>query len=119
MADEFTEDEFIKELDRAICRLGLAMVLMDGEITEEEKQTFYEKLSALDVSVEAFNEAIEEDIDEIIEKMPATIEFVSVNINIDARGTLLDTLEDLAYADGEMDSNENHFLNVLAKAWGY
>ena len=47
------------------------------------------------------------------------MKFIANNLDFDARGTLLETLEDLADADGEMNSKESQLLNVLAEAWGY
>lgn len=113
------EEESRQEIDRAICRLGLAMICADGEVVEEEREAFYAQMSSLDVSVETFGEVIEENIEDILEKMPVTIEFIAGTLDFDDRGTVLDTLEDLADADGEMDSKERQFLKVLAEAWGY
>ena len=113
------EEDFRQELDRAICRLGLAMICADGEVVEEEREAFYAQMSSLEVSVETFGEVIEENIEDILENMPVTMKFIADNLDFDARGTLLETLEDLADADGEMDSKESQFLNVLAEAWGY
>ena len=48
------EEDFRQELDRAICRLGLAMICADGEVVEEEREAFYAQMSSLEVSVETF-----------------------------------------------------------------
>ena len=41
------EEDFHQELDRAICRLGLAMICADGEVVEEEREALARQSEAV------------------------------------------------------------------------
>ena len=108
-----------KYIDKAITRIAFAIVMADGQATDEEIKEMTESLVAFDVSPETSIEVINENSD-IKELFTAAIEDVMVvaeHGSEELKAHLFAMAVNLMLADGEIDELELEFISVMKTVW--
>lgn len=106
-------------VDLAIARIGMAMVLADGEVNPDELDTFLEGMSDFDVSPEAVievSDSIGDDnfFETAIEDVAVIAEHGSEELKVAIWGMALK----LMISDGDMDENEQLLATAMGQAFG-
>lgn len=106
-----------QRLNLAVAALMVEMLHADGEVTEQEQQRLQKILvGRYQLSQTQFNELTQLANDEL-EQATDYYQFTSlINENFDRiqRNKMIEQLWEIAFADGEVDSLEEHYLRKIA-----
>jgi len=107
-------------VDLAIARIGMAMVMADGEVNQDELDTFIDGMSNFDVSAEAVNEVLESiGDDNFFETAIADVLVIAEQGSEDLKAAIWSMAVKLMISDGDMDENEQLLAAAMGEAFGY
>ena len=112
-------------IDLAIARIGMAMVLADGEVNRDEMETWLGEMVDWDVSDEAIVQVLESVKDDNFSMEDFFKTAITDVIVIAEQGTdelkedLWATAVKVMISDGDMDENEMALATAMGDAWGF
>lgn len=107
-------------VDLAIARIGMAMVMADGEVNQDELETFLEGMSDFDVSPEAIKEVLESiDDDNFFETAIKDVLVIAEQGSEELKVAIWGMALELMISDGDMDKNEQLLAAAMGEAFGF
>lgn len=133
LEEEYADSDLLKDFDRqeaiALMELAFLVVMIDGEVTNEELMQLTKRVLTLtfadveeaEAVLEEHGMATKERIDEMGEQGEDARPFIEERVDVfadeDHRKKALEVLGTLAYADG-LDEDEQGLCHVIGEAFG-
>ena len=106
--------------EKAIVRVGLAVIMIDGEVTDDETASLIGNLTEAGVSPDALAEVLEEteggDMSLLVPRLAEDIAMIS-QASDEVKQALFAMAVELMVSDGEVDENELNLVSMMAEAW--
>jgi|WetSurMetagenome_2_1015567.scaffolds.fasta_scaffold342879_2 uncharacterized tellurite resistance protein B-like protein len=105
------------KLHVATCAILLEMAKVDGEFNDSERQdiiaVFKNKYQLTDYEISSLIEAAEKELERSIDLWQFTNE-INKNYSPDEKIRIINTIWQIAYADGKLDNHEDYLIHKLS-----
>lgn len=112
-----TEEEKQHALNLAVAAIMLEMVGMDNQVDENEMQRFSlllkQQLLIEDEEIEQLQKLARQELADSVDYYQFT-NLINQSFDLEKKCQIIKSLWELAYADGRIDSHEEHFLRKIA-----
>ena len=113
---EIEEESKDSSIQKSICSLMIEVAYADNQLDESELKVMANSLSKLDIE----EEEIQEIVDATLAKSKESISFyehtriLNDQLDYDQKKEVLNSVWEIAFADGEMDKHEEHLIRRIA-----